>query len=306
MQSALDGNADKRGFIAKTKNWAISGASRAVDGAHSVRRAVVQKLDDMAGVRFLRWFPELKGEPLLWSASGKTISDGAAVKGELFVTRERLAFGGRLIIPKGKKKSHPVSMSVPFASLLAIQLAFAAWPGGRGTLRSGFAPIVSPLKVGQRMSTALLLFANDGSLHSLYGFKFLFDVLCVLDRQWRDVVDPDTLDRMPAPRDGPLPPGSLRTQVRMRAGALSGSGSVCGGVGIGDSSSMRELSTTTEANASVPLQQRQAVVAAELDDLLSELTVAPTAKAEEADEAEARSRRATAAELDDLLGELAE
>lgn len=299
VQGAIDNNADKRGVFAKTINLAFSGASKAVQGAHAARRAVTKKLDERAATRFARWFPELKGEPLLWCASGKSISDGQALKGELFVTRERFAFGGRLIIPKGKKKSqlsHPVGVSVPFRSLLAIQLAFAAWPGGRDTQRSGFAPVVSPLKVGQTMATALLLFGSDGSLHALYGFKVLFDVLCVLDRQWRDVVDPDAIDRMPAPRSDPLPPGSLRTQVRMRAGALSDSSTSAGG-------SMRELADDAATTPQQQQQQQQrnanAVAVAQLDDLLLAL--------EPAQEDEAmRSRRATAAELDDLLGELAD
>jgi hypothetical protein len=141
-------------------------------GVKETKKAVNNELDSRAESRFHAHFASLKAEKLLWSTSGKIISGGAPIDGELFITAHFLTFAGYYSDTKSKPGDtlrRAVNMCVPIASIISIQLALASWPANTPPTA---APQVAPLQPGQ-VGNSLMVFCSDRSLHLLYQFTQL-------------------------------------------------------------------------------------------------------------------------------------
>lgn len=183
-------------LTAVAKDVAYHSVAAVESGVKETKKAVNHELDSRAVTRFNTHFPSLKAEKLLWNTSGKIISGGAPIDGELFITAHFLAFSGFYNDSKSKPGDtirRAVSMCVPIASIISIQLALASWPKDTPVTA---APQIAPLQPGQ-VGTALMVFCSDRSLHLLYQFSALSDVLNVLDHQWRAIVDTNRVNLMP-------------------------------------------------------------------------------------------------------------
>jgi hypothetical protein len=149
--------------------------------------------------RFNTHFPSLKAEKLLWNTSGKIISGGAPIDGELFITAHFLAFSGFYSDTKSKPGDtirRSVSMCVPIASIISIQLALASWPAKDTPVNR----CTSGRASAAWTSGQLRSWSSAATAHCICCINFhatVNDVLNVLDHQWRALVDTSRVNLMP-------------------------------------------------------------------------------------------------------------
>eukprot|EP01108_Squamamoeba_japonica_P005127 TRINITY_DN4017_c0_g1_i3.p1 TRINITY_DN4017_c0_g1~~TRINITY_DN4017_c0_g1_i3.p1 ORF type:complete len:310 (-),score=129.06 TRINITY_DN4017_c0_g1_i3:86-973(-) len=177
----------KSGFfnqvMAVATDVAYQTESLAKKGYSEASKAVYNQVDERASARFHVQFPALgKDEKLLWNASGKILSGGAPISGEVFISANHLCFFGIYRDAKsvpGSVIKHQIQACVPLRLIVCIQPAIANF--GTDPLA---APVITPVAANQ-VPTALMVFCSDRSIHLIYGLKEFGDLHLVLDHQWR-------------------------------------------------------------------------------------------------------------------------